>query len=72
MILFMQSLRYRGDRRIAMLNKKLETEQTAEKIQHWRDISKGIFCMVREGRRRRQVGTKKGKWIEIVPWRGKR
>ena len=68
----MQSLRYRGDRQIEMLNKKLDTERTEEKIQHWGEIAKGIFCTVREGRRRRQAGTKKGKWIETVPWRGEK
>lgn len=42
-----------------MFNKKLDIEQTEEKIQGWRDVYKGIVCVVREGRRRREVGTKK-------------
>lgn len=43
----------RGDRQIEMLNKrKLDIEQTTEKIQDWGLFIRGILCPAREGRRR--------------------
>lgn len=35
-----------------MLNKKLDIEQTTEKIQDWEIFIWGILCPAREGRRR--------------------
>ena len=45
-------MRSRGDRQIEMLNKKLDIEQTTEKIQDWEIFIWGILCPAREGRRR--------------------